>query len=375
MIKINKNSSGALYVRYVTFGLVAIFCSIALLNLSKGFLGSTSIILGGSIFIINLFTVLGYTYAVLRDENLLAESDSPDLAYYLGFSLTVGALSATFIADTLIGQHATAAAKSDLVKNSLLQFGIGLTATLIGLCAKIYLSSKQSFEQAEPEELLRTFRQELNSFQNEMRNSSSEFANILSESSRQLSDSVTKSMESFQLLNETIINTNNEIKNKIGSDNFANTIDTFAKSIGELSKTSIDFVQENNKSIVSITEVVATLNKLQNITETCISKFEQVDKKYQEITISTTSLNQVTSSLVEGYKIALPKTEQLSLVMGNAVETIAKLNASIETSRASFASGFGDTSELLSFKQSLTKVGDELKKLESKIIRINNFEN
>jgi methyl-accepting chemotaxis protein len=182
-------------------------------------------------------------------------------------------------------------------------------------------------------------------------------------------------MQSFQLLNETIINTNNEIKNKIGSDNFANTIDTFAKTISELSKTTKDFVQENNKSIVSITEVVTTLNKLQNITETCIGKFEQVDKKYQEITISTSSLNQVTIDLVEEYKIALPKTEQLSLVMGGAVETISKLNASIETSRASFASGFGDTSELLSFKQSLSKVSEELRKLESLVIRINNFKN
>jgi len=375
MITVNKNSSGALFVRYLTIGLIAIFSLIAFLNFSEIFLRNASIILGASIFVINLFTILGYTYAVLKDENLLAESDSPDLAYYLGFSLTVGALSATFIIDTLIGQNATASEKSDLIKNSLLQFGIGLTATLIGLCAKIYLSSKQSFGQTEPEEILRNFRQELNSFKNELQNSSSEFANILSESSKQLSDSVIKSMQSFQLLNETIINTNNEIKNQIGSDNFISTIDTFAKTISDLSKTTKDFVQENHKSIVSITEVVTTLNKLQSITETCIGKFEQVDKRYQEITISTGSLNQVTSDLAEKYKIVLPKTEQLSLVISNAVEAIAKLNVSVETSQDKFASGFGDTSDLMSFKQSLTKVGDELKKLESMIIRINNIKN
>ncbi len=375
MITTKKNSSGALFVRYITIGLVAIFSSIGLLKFSNIFLGNTSIVLGTSIFIINLLTVLGYTYAVLRDESLLAESDSPDLAYYLGFSLTVGALSATFIVDTLIGQQATAETKSDLVKNSLLQFGIGLTATLIGLCAKIYLSSKQNFEQTEPEELLRNFRQELNSFKNEMQSSSSEFANVLSESSKQLVESVTKAMDSFQRLNETIIKTNDEITNKIGSDDFSETIESFSETIKDLSNTSKNFVKTNDETISSMVDVTSALDKLNSVTELCALRLEQVDKKTQGVTISSDSLNLITTQLVDRYKTILPKTEQLSAAMGVAVETISKLNSSIDTANTRFVSGFGDNSELLTFKQSLSRVGEELKKLDALITKINNSRN
>jgi len=375
MITVKKNSSGTLFVKYITIGLIAIFSAIGLLKFSNIFSTNTSIVLGASILIINLFTVLGYAYAVLGDENLLAESDSPDLAYYLGFSLTVGALSATFIVDTLIGQQATAETKSDLIKNSLLQFGIGLTATLIGLCAKIYLSSKQNIEQTEPAELLRNFRQELNFFKNEMQSASSEFANVLGESSKQLADSALKTMKSFQILNETISKTNEEITNKIGSDSFTKTIDSFSTSIRDLSEVSKDFVLKNSETISSMSEVTSALDALRNITELCVSKFEQVDKKTQDFATSSESLNQITTQLVEKYKTVLPKAEQMGTEIGVVVETISKLNLSIDSAHTKFANGFGDTSELHTFKQSLSKVSEELKKLESLILKINNATN
>ena len=149
--------SGQLFVRFVTIGLTALFLSIILLKFTKIFGDYNTLVLGLSIFVINLFAVLGYTLAVLRSPRVLVETDTPDLAYYLGFCLTVGALSATFIVDSLLnqstlinyGDKGVAEQQSNLIKGSLVQFGFGLTATLIGLCAKIFLSSKQSNESLE----------------------------------------------------------------------------------------------------------------------------------------------------------------------------------------------------------------------------------
>jgi hypothetical protein len=168
--------SGQLFVRFASVGLISLFASVIFLKSTSVAGPYSAITLGLLIFIINLVAVLGYTFAVLKSPQVLAESDAPDLAYYLGFCLTVGALSATFITDTLLSQFASinyvgkdaAAAQTDLIKGSLIQFGVGLTATLIGLCAKIYLSSKQSNDSLEPEELYRNFRVEINSFEKEM---------------------------------------------------------------------------------------------------------------------------------------------------------------------------------------------------------------
>ena len=146
-------TSGIYFVRYLAFGLIALVLSIVGLKSTEIAGKFTVLFVAGSIFLINIAAVLGYTTAVLKNKALLIEADSPDLAYYLGFCLTVGALSATFITDTLVSQFATmemndrvaATFQSDLIKGSLVQFGTGLTATLIGLCAKIFLAAKQSF--------------------------------------------------------------------------------------------------------------------------------------------------------------------------------------------------------------------------------------
>lgn len=140
--------SGQLFVRFVTVGLISLLVSVVFLKFTSIFGVYTTLTLGLCIFVINLVSVLGYTFAVLKSPQILSESDAPDLAYYLGFCLTVGALSVTFIVDTLLSQFATinwndkevAQLQTDLIKGSLIQFGVGLTATLIGLCAKIYLA-------------------------------------------------------------------------------------------------------------------------------------------------------------------------------------------------------------------------------------------
>lgn len=368
-----KKTSGALFVRYTSFGLIAIFGAIALFKFGNYFQDKNAIALGAVIFLINLFTVLGYTYAVLSDDNLLAESDSPDLAYYLGFSLTVGALSSTFIVDTLIGQSATAEVKSDLIKNSLLQFGIGLTATLIGLCAKIYLSSKQNTSQTEPEELIRSFRFQINDFQQAIQESTIEFTETLKQSTAQLSESVTKAMSSFESLNETIVTTNQNIIDKLGSDRFQQAINDFSDSVNQFLSTTNKFVDANSKAVTSITEVTTRLNTLSSASNTVATQIGQLEKNSNELNISTKNLNDVTIDLIDTQKIVTSQTKKVSSSLDGAYESIIKLNSSVDDATKKFAIGFGDTSELQNFKSSLSRTHDELRRLESLVNRISNI--
>lgn len=368
-----RKSSGALFVRYISFGLIAMFSAIAILKFGNYFHEKTAIALGAIVFGINLFTVLGYVYAVLSDENLLTESDSPDLAYYLGFSLTVGALSATFIVDTLIGQQATAEAKSELVKNSLLQFGIGLTATLIGLCGKIYLSSQQNSNQTEPEELIRSFRFQLNEYQTAIQESTVQFTETLKNSTAQLTESVGKAMSSFEFLNETIVTTNNNIIGNLGSDKFQQAITDFSKSVNEFLSVTNKFIDANTKATSSIAEVSSCMSSLSSASNLVANQMGQLEKNSHELNASSKDLNNQTIDLIDTQKIIASQTKKVSSSLDGANESIIKLISSIDDGSKKFTNGFGDVSELQNFKASLSRTHDELKRLESLINRISNI--
>ncbi len=372
-MSMQKKSSGALFVRYISFGLGAIFSAIAILKFGNFDPNRTAIALGALIFCINLFTVLGYVYAVLSDENLLAESDSPDLAYYLGFSLTVGALSATFIVDTLIGQELTAKEKSDLVKHSLLQFGIGLTATLIGLCGKIYLSSKQNTNQTEPEELIRSFRFQLNDCQRAIQESTVDFAETLKNSTRQLTESVSKAMSSFEYLNETIVKTNSNIVSNLGSDKLQQAVNDFSKSINEFLQVTNKFTDANTKAVISITDVANRMNTLSSASNLVTAQMTQLEKSSQELNTSSKNLNDETIDLIDTQKIIAQQTKKVSSSLDSANESILKLTTSIDDGSKKFTSGIGDVSDLQNFKIALARTHDELKRLESLINRISNI--
>jgi hypothetical protein len=159
-----KKTAGNLFVRFLGFGIFVLFFLIVGIKFFISFSGATTLALAGAIFVVNVVIVLGYTLAVIRTETILLEEDAPDLAYYLGFSLTVASLALSFISD--VGMASNAAANSFLIKGSLAQFGSGLLATLIGLCAKIYISSKQAHQASNPEILYQEFRMEIRGFEN-----------------------------------------------------------------------------------------------------------------------------------------------------------------------------------------------------------------
>ena len=117
--------------------------------------------LAGGIFAVNFIVVLGFTMAIVRAPLLLADQDAPDLAYYLGFSLTVGALAATFLSEITLQSVQSSQGRSHVITGALAQFGAGLLATLFGLCAKIFLNARQQRGQVDPETFYRRLRIEL----------------------------------------------------------------------------------------------------------------------------------------------------------------------------------------------------------------------
>ncbi len=144
-----KKTAGNIFVRFLGFGIFALLFLIIGVKTFAPHNGSMTLALAGAIFIVNMLVVVGYAFAVIRTESILSEEDAPDLAYYLGFSLTVASLALSFISD--VGMASDAAANSTLIKGSLAQFGSGLLATLIGLCAKIFIASKQAHLASNPE--------------------------------------------------------------------------------------------------------------------------------------------------------------------------------------------------------------------------------
>ena len=289
--------SGQLFVRFVTVGLTALFVSIISLKFTNIFGVYTTLILGLCIFIINLVSVLGYTLAVIKSPQVLAETDAPDLAYYLGFCLTVGALSVTFIVDTMLDQFALQ--QTDLIKSSLVQFGVGLTATLIGLCAKIYLSSEQSSESLEPEELYRNFRVEISAFEKEMRLITDSYTRTVEDNISKLNNSVSKldasisgTFISFDKLRDVVNKSNLLITENISHDNISKPINDFIKSISAITKVTKEFASEGKVAIDGFKDISSSMVSMK-------SNIETTDASIKSLQASTVLLSNSAQNLVE----------------------------------------------------------------------------
>jgi hypothetical protein len=289
--------SGQLFVRFVTVGLTALFVSIISLKFTNIFGVYTTLILGLCIFIINLVAVLGYTLAVIKSPQVLAETDAPDLAYYLGFCLTVGALSVTFIVDTMLDQFALQ--QTDLIKSSLVQFGVGLTATLIGLCAKIYLSSEQSSESLEPEELYRNFRVEISTFEKEMRLITDSYTRTVEDNISKLNNSVSKldasisgTFISFDKLRDVVNKSNLLITENISHDNISKPINDFIKSISAITKVTKEFSSEGKVAVDGFKDISSSMVSMK-------SNIETTDASIKSLQASTVLLSNSAQNLVE----------------------------------------------------------------------------
>ena len=216
-----------------------------------------------SILVSNFLAVWGYSFAILRREELLRDPEAPDLAYYLGFSLTVGALSFSFLADLgalqVANPQAQAVLRSGLVSGSLAQFGSGLLATLIGLSFKIYLTSQQQRSSTDPTEMYNQFRTEVGSFSSMLRNLSLELSSSINNASTEIKRSGDLASYSMKEMSETLQRASQTISVNITHERIAAPVQRFIAELESISsplKTAneviVEFTKQTNGANLAI---------------------------------------------------------------------------------------------------------------------------
>ena len=243
-----KDTSPArFFLVYIALGMLSLLTIIAISVYFRNQKADVTWLLAISILASNFLAVWGYSAAILRNKDLLADPEAPDLAYYLGFSLTVGALSFSFLADLgalkADNLQQQASASSSLVKGSLAQFGSGLLATLIGLCFKIYLSSQQQKSSNDPTEMYNQFRMEVGSFSNMLRNLGTELSSSVSNASSEIKRSGELASSSMTEMSETLQRASHTIAVNITHERIAAPVERF---IAELDSISVPLKAANS---------------------------------------------------------------------------------------------------------------------------------
>ena len=240
-------SPAKFFLVYIALGMLSLLTIIAISAYFRNQRADVTWLLAISILISNFLAVWGYSAAIIRNKELLSDPEAPDLAYYLGFSLTVGALSFSFLADLgalkADNLQQQASASSSLVKGSLAQFGSGLLATLIGLCFKIYLSSQQQKSSNDPTEMYNQFRMEVGSFSNMLRNLGTELSSSVSNASSEIIRSGELASSSMTKMSETLQRASHTIAVNITHERIAAPVERF---IAELASISVPLKAANS---------------------------------------------------------------------------------------------------------------------------------
>ena len=274
-----KKTAGTIIVRYLGFGILTLlFLIIGAKTLASQTVYLT-LGLAGVIFIVNMVVVLGYTFAIIRSDEMLSEEDAPDLAYYLGFSLTVASLALSFISD--VGMGADAEASSNLVKGSLAQFGSGLLATLIGLCAKIFIASKQAHLASNPEILYQEFRKEIRGFENALNGMATSLDVSISAACVSINKSAESAADSMEKLSARLKAGSDSIAENLTVEKIARPIAAFSEELFKLQAPAKDFRDEMSSlvnSASSITKGFAGLDtSISDVRKSTLEEIKNID--------------------------------------------------------------------------------------------------
>ncbi len=235
-----RRSSAQLFFVYTAFGLLALLIEVMVVKIFGKENQNISILLAVAIGVSNLIAVFGYTRAIIRDKELLADQESADLAYYLGFCLTVGALSFSFLFDIFMRGAGSAAqmaeADSSLISGSLAQFGSGLLATLFGLSAKILITSLQTETHLDPEDLYRKFRLEVNSFSVLLRDLSEDLKQSIGRASGDLASAGKLAADSFTEISKNIEDSSKVIAQNLSTEKIRAPVQNFSEQLGILAQ-------------------------------------------------------------------------------------------------------------------------------------------
>lgn len=389
-----KKTAGNIFVRFLGFGIIALLCLIIGVKTFGSHGGSMTLALAGAIFMVNMFVVVGYAFAVIRTESILSEEDAPDLAYYLGFSLTVASLALSFISD--VGMASDAAANSTLIKGSLAQFGSGLLATLIGLCAKIFIASKQAHLASNPEILYQEFRMEIKGFENALSAMASSLDSSIKSACNSINASAESAAESMEKLSERLKVSSDAIAENLTVEKIAKPIAAFSDELLKLQEPAHEFRAEMSTlvgSAVAITKGFADLDtSISNVRQSTIEEIKNIDglvetKKRlneasknsidlldeQNTTITETNkqltkLKNSTAKTAESYELVGTASDKLVTRSGELEEGLATINRSMLETAQRLAELIALTKD---FGSSLKSSGDSVEVLSVRSTAVN----
>lgn len=372
-----KKTAGNIFVRFLGFGILALLCLIIGVKTFAPHNGSMTLALAGAIFIVNMFVVVGYAFAVIRTESILSEEDAPDLAYYLGFSLTVASLALSFISD--VGMASDAAANSTLVKGSLAQFGSGLLATLIGLCAKIFIASKQAHLASNPEILYQEFRMEIKGFENALSAMASSLDSSIKSACLSINASAESAAESMEKLSERLKVSSDAIAENLTVEKIAKPIAAFSDELLKLQEPAHEFRAEMSTlvgSAVAITKGFADLDtSISNVRQSTIEEIKNIDglvetkKRLNEASKNSidlldeqnTTITETNKQLTK-LKNSTAKTAESYELVGTASDKLVTRSGELEEGLATINRSMLETAQRLSELIALTKdFGSSLK--------------
>lgn len=306
ILKQKDVSPAKFFLTYIAFGMLSLLTIIAVSVYFRNQKYDVTWALAISILVSNFLAVWGYAAAILRRSELIADPEAPDLAYYLGFSLTVGALSFSFLADLGALQAANiqqqATLRSGLVSGSLAQFGAGLLATLIGLSFKIYLTSRQQRTSTDPTEMYNQFRTEVGSFSSMLRSLSTELTTSINQASAEIQNSGHLASNSMIEMSETLQRASQAISVNITHEKIAAPVNRFIAELESIS-TPLKFANE----------IVVEFNKQTSNANLAIkSAASEYLAASQVVRQSATSIDLFSSSVTN----LNPELEELNLKLG-----------------------------------------------------------
>lgn len=378
------------FVRYILLGLALQVVVIAILKASslKGMWGSDSPVgsigLALGILAISLLTLFGYIHAVKRDPQLLADESSPDLAYYLGFALTVGALAISFIVDLFLVRY-DPSIRADLVHGSLGQFGAGLVATVLGLAGKIHLNSLQDATEDEPEVLYRDLRANVRVLSDELRDSVDSLRSAFKEASEELARGAEESKTALVSLTETIVAATTTIENTLSRENVEAPVKRFVSELVSLTdsvavtgprieqlaavavdtRRSLSALHESvnaldssvNAGQESLEGLSGTLKEIEGQSKALAPKFAQLvsttnslTESQTDLSKSTVQLTKLTSEHADALGTSLPSVQafqEASGLLAREMSTLASKVSSIDTSVQSIVQASRNAEQVL----------------------------
>lgn len=381
MIKKSEISSGGVFVKHFFIGITSIALSILFISTNPIFGKDISLplIKAGFIFFINLIIVGSFTQKIISNPQLLSEEDSPDHAYYLGFCLTLASLALIFFADAIANQNIKdVALKADLVRGALTQFAAGLLATLLGLSARIYISSLQNLKQAEPTQLLEDLKQNVRDFTSDLAESRNFHTEAITNSVKKLTQTLAKMEQSAESLAATFEQTSVNLGESLASSSISYHASQFLDSLKELNsetKTQSLIFTDNLKDLSgntsSMTDDIAnTTSKLREINNTITiftSKLLDLSNNdFPRVSVSAqtliTDLDSASTSIGKGVNYATDQIQLLTKALNDSKLAADQMSAnfqSIEISRLK--------TDIVVLSQSVEKLSSDILSLSQKI--------